>query len=167
MQTGYLYAVERGYDISIQLDGDGQHDPDCLENVITPILTGQADIVVGSRFLNKTGFQSTGVRRIGITFLSNLIKLCTGVKVYDVTSGYRAINRNYTEIFACRYAQDYPEPESVLEAALEKARIIEVPVIMQEREEGKSSINSLRPIYYMIKVTLSILLHRLTGSMKC
>jgi len=162
MQAGYLYALERGYDIAIQHDGDGQHDPCYFEKVISPILSDQADIVIGSRFLEKKGFQSTGLRRFGISFLSKLIFLCTGVKIHDVTSGYRAANSKFIELFAACYAQDYPEPESIMDAVLNKARITEVPVIMHERIGGVSSINSLRPLYYMVKLSLSILLHRFT-----
>ena len=160
VQAGYLYAHARGYDIAIQHDGDGQHDPCYFGNVISPILSGQADIVIGSRFLGKEGFQSTGLRRFGISFLSLLIYLCTGVKIHDVTSGYRAVNRKYIKLFAVHYAQDYPEPEAIMDAALHKAIIIEVPVVMREREEGKSSIDPIKSIYYMIKVSLAILFHR-------
>jgi len=166
VQAGYLYAYERGYDIAIQHDGDGQHDPCYFGDVISPILSGQADIVIGSRFLDKEGFQSTGLRRFGISFLSVLIYLCTGVKIHDVTSGYRAVNRKYIELFAFHYAQDYPEPEAIMDAALHKARIMEVPVIMREREEGKSSISPIKSIYYMIKVSLAILFHRLIAIKK-
>ncbi|MCL2087377.1 MAG: glycosyltransferase family 2 protein [Oscillospiraceae bacterium] len=166
VQAGYLYALEQGYDIAIQHDGDGQHDPCYFEDVIAPIESEQADIVIGSRFLDKKGFQSTGLRRFGISFLSKLIFLCTGLKLYDVTSGYRAVNRKYIEIFATHYAQDYPEPESIVYAALKKAKIMEVPVIMHERKEGQSSINALKPLYYMIKISLSILLHRVVMTRK-
>jgi glycosyltransferase involved in cell wall biosynthesis len=166
VQTGYQYANENGYDIAIQHDGDGQHDCRYFEDVILPIISGQADIVIGSRFINKNGFQSTGLRRFGINFLSKLIHLCSGVKIYDVTSGYRAVNRKYIELFAARYAQDYPEPESIIDAAYNKAAILEVPVIMHERKEGVSSINSIRALYYMVKVSLSILLHRFIVSRK-
>lgn len=161
MQTGYQYALEMGYDIAIQQDGDGQHDPRFLRDVILPIQNGQADIVIGSRFLENNGYQSTGLRRFGISFLSRLIFICTGKKIYDVTSGYRAVNRRYIEFFSRRYAQDYPEPESIVDAALNNATITEVPVIMHERKEGSSSINSVRSLYYMLKVSLAILLHRL------
>jgi len=166
MQAGYLYAFQRGYDIAIQHDGDGQHDPCYFNDVIAPIESGAADIVIGSRYLEKKGFQSTGLRRFGIGFLSSLIFLCTGVKVYDVTSGYRAVNRKFIELFSEQYAQDYPEPESIMDALLNKAKIIEVPVIMHERKEGKSSINVLKSFYYMIKVSLAIILHRLIVSKK-
>lgn len=161
MQTGYRYAYENGYDIAIQHDGDGQHDPCYFDSVIAPIESGQADIVIGSRFLDaKKGFQSTGMRRAGISFLSGLIRICSGVKVYDVTSGYRAVNRQFIEMFAERYAQDYPEPESIIDAVLSGAKVMEIPVIMHERKEGKSTINALKPLYYMIKVSIYILLHR-------
>ena len=161
VQTGYKYAYERGYDIAIQHDGDGQHDPAYFKNVIAPIMSNQADIVIGSRFIDNRGFQSTGLRRFGIGFLSGIICLCTGVKILDVTSGYRAVNKKYIEHFAKHYAQDFPEPESIVDAALNKAKIIEVPIIMHERKEGESSIDALKSIYYMIKVSLSILLHRI------
>lgn len=166
MQTGYLYAFERGYDIAIQHDGDGQHDPLYFNDVIAPIESGISDMVIGSRFLEKKGFQSSGLRRLGIGFLSSLIYLFTRVKVYDVTSGYRAVNRKFIELFAKQYAQDYPEPESIMDAILAKAKIIEVPVIMCERKEGMSSINILKSFYYMIKVSLAIILHRLIVSRK-
>jgi len=166
VQAGYLYAHERGYDIAIQHDGDGQHDPCYFDDVISPIISEQADIVIGSRFIEKEGFQSTGLRRFGISFISNLIYFCTGVKLHDVTSGYRAINRKYIKLFAAHYAQDYPEPEAIMDAALHKARIIEVPVIMREREEGNSSISPIKSIYYMIKVSIAILFHRIITSKK-
>jgi hypothetical protein len=161
VQTGYKYALEQGYDIAIQHDGDGQHDPAFFNDVIAPILKGQADIVIGSRFIDNLGFQSTGLRRFGIYFLSKIIYLCVGVKVFDVTSGYRAVNKKYIKFFTKHYAQDYPEPESIVMAARNKAVIKEVPVIMHERKHGSSSINSLKSVYYMIKVSLSIVLHRL------
>jgi glycosyltransferase involved in cell wall biosynthesis len=161
MQTGYQYALEKGYDIAVQLDGDGQHDPNYLGELIRPIQAGQADIVIGSRFLKKSGFQSSGLRRLGISFLSKLIYICTGAKIYDVTSGCRAVNRKYIALFAKRYAQDYPEPESIVDAALNNAVIDEIPVVMHERKEGSSSISAAKSMYYMFKVSLAILLHRL------
>ncbi|MCR4924821.1 MAG: glycosyltransferase family 2 protein [Clostridiales bacterium] len=158
VQTGYKYGVENGYDIIIQQDGDGQHDPKYIKDVCAPIINGDADIVVGSRFITNEGFQSSGTRRIGIGFLSWLIKLKCGTVVKDVTSGYRAVNNKYSLFFARNYPQDYPEPEAIVSASLAGARIKEVPVVMKEREYGKSSINLKRSIYYMIKVSLAILL---------
>lgn len=166
VQTGYKYARDNNYDIAIQHDGDGQHDPDYIKEVITPILDGQADIVIGSRFIDKQGFQSSGARRFGINFLSKLIKLCTGTVVKDVTSGFRAVNREYIEYYAENYPTDYPEPEAIVEAALRGAKILEMPVIMRERENGVSSINFRRSVYYMIKVSSAIMVCWITNRRK-
>lgn len=162
VQTGYRYALEHEYDIAIQFDGDGQHDARYLEDLIAPIESGQADVVIGSRFIEKEGFQSTGLRRLGINFLSGLIHILCGVKVRDVTSGMRAVNRRMIEQFAADYAQDYPEPEALLAAGLAGARVMEVPVQMRERQGGVSSINPIRSVYYMIKVSLALILSRFT-----
>ena len=163
VQTGYRYAVENGYDIAIQFDGDGQHDARYLYDLIAPIAEKKADIVIGSRFIRKQGFQSSGIRRFGINFLSGLIHLLCGVRVLDVTSGMRAVNRRYIEQYACEYAQDYPEPEAIVTAALKGATIMEIPVEMRERQGGVSSINPLRSVYYMIKVSLALILARFTN----
>ena len=161
VQAGYLYAYKYGYDIAVQHDGDGQHDSNYIKDVISPIESGLADIVIGSRFIERKGFQSTGLRRFGIAFLSKLIYSFTGVKIYDVTSGYRAINKKYIEIFSLHYVQDYPEPEAIMYAALKKANIIEVPVSMKERKGGKSSIGTIKSFYYMIKVSVGIIIRRI------
>lgn len=160
MQTGYKYAFRNGYDIAIQMDGDGQHIPKYIKDLVDPIVNDEADLVVGSRFLNKVGFQSSRMRRFGINFLSGLIHVCCGVKVKDVTSGFRAANRKVIELFSQNYAQDYPEPESLVTCAVSGIRIQEVPVVMKERSGGKSSITSLKSVYYMIKVSAAIILRR-------
>lgn len=162
IQTGYHYAIEYGYEIVVQMDGDGQHDSKYLTNLIKPILENDADIVIGSRFITNEGFQSSGIRRIGIKFLSNVIYFCTGIRIKDTTSGYRAVNQKFIKIYAEDYAQDYPEPEAIVAAAMHKARIQEVPVIMHERQGGVSSITYLKSIYYMFKVTLALILYRIT-----
>lgn len=162
VQAGYLYAMEHDYDIAIQFDGDGQHDASYIKDLIAPIESGHADVVIGSRFIEKKGFQSSVMRRIGINFLSGLIKLLCGVKVKDVTSGMRAVNKKMICEFARNYAQDYPEPEAILSAGLMGARIVEVPVCMHERQNGVSSINTLKSVYYMIKVSLALIIERLT-----
>nr|WP_195980085.1 glycosyltransferase family 2 protein [Clostridium butyricum] len=162
IQTGYKYALEHDYDIAIQMDGDGQHDPKFFQEIIKPIEDGVADIVIGSRFLEKNGFQSTVLRRFGINFLSGLIQLVCRNRIKDVTSGYRAVNRKFIKIYANEYAQDYPEPEAIVNAAMYNARVIEYPVIMSERLGGKSSISPLKSIYYMIKVSISIIIYRIT-----
>lgn len=158
VQSGYLYALENEYDIAIQMDGDGQHLPEYLKNIINPIENGQADAVIGSRFIENEGFQSSSMRRLGIKFLSSLIRFLTGVKVYDVTSGFRAVNRKCIEIFANEYAQDYPEPEALVFSSTKGVKTIEVPVKMQERCGGESSINGFKTIYYMIKVSFALII---------
>lgn len=158
VQTGYRYAVENDYDIAIQIDGDGQHDPAYIDRLIEPIIKGEADMVIGSRFIEKEGFQTSFMRRFGINFLRKLIWLCCRVNILDTTSGFRATSKELTKEFSLEYAQDYPEPEAIISSVLKGYKIKEVPVIMYERQEGESSINFTKSIYYMIKVSLSILL---------
>ena len=160
VQTGYKYGSENGYDIAVQIDGDGQHDIAYLDKLLEPLRNNSADVVIGSRFIRKEGFQSSRLRRTGIVFLSRLIRVLTGVRVYDVTSGFRAVNRRFVEIYARDYPSDYPEPEAIVSAIMEGGRVLEVPVVMKERESGTSSINLVRSVYYMIKVTLAVLLSR-------
>ena len=162
VQTGYRYAWDNHYDIAVQIDGDGQHDVSYLEEMIRPIEEGQADIVIGSRFLEKEGFQSTRIRRVGINFLSFLGKLLTGVRVKDITSGYRVVNTKFIRIFALDYPADYPEPEAMVIAAVHGGRIKEYPVIMRERKAGESSITMKKSIYYMCKVTLAMIIRRIS-----
>ena len=161
VQTGYRYALEQGYDIAVQFDGDGQHDARYIRDLIAPI--EKADVVIGSRFIAREGFQSSVMRRLGIRFLSSLIHILCGVRVRDVTSGMRAVNRGMIEEFSQNYAQDYPEPEAVLASGLMNVRIEEVPVQMRERQGGASSINALRSVYYMIKVSTALVMTRLTA----
>lgn len=161
VQTGYLYARQNDYDIAIQFDGDGQHRADCLERLVQPLLDGEADMTVGSRFLpdsDQDGFQSSAARRFGIRLLSFLIRLVTGKRIYDVTSGFRAVNRALIAYYAQNYAQDYPEPEAIVMALNNGFRVVEVPVKMNERAEGKSSIRAFSSLYYMIKVSMAILM---------
>jgi len=162
VQTGYRYALEHGYDVAVQFDGDGQHDASYIKDLVKPLQQGQADVAIGSRFINNEGFQSSVLRRFGIKFLSILIKILCGIKVKDVTSGMRAVNREMIAEFAQNYAQDYPEPEAVLAAGMLNARILEVPVRMRERVGGTSSINALSSVYYMIKVSTALIINRMT-----
>lgn len=162
VQTGYLYAYKNNYDIAIQMDGDGQHNAEYLNALIHPIVDGTANMVIGSRYINKEGFQSSFMRRLGIKFLSGLIRICTGAKILDVTSGFRAVDKKMIALFAREYADDYPEPESIVVAARKGAKITEIPVIMNERVGGVSSISGLKTVYYMIKVSLSIILLRVS-----
>ena len=162
VQSGYRYAAQNGYDIAIQIDGDGQHDVRFVKDMVKLIEDKQADVVIGSRFIDKEGFQSSQARRIGIRILSMLIRLMCGAKVKDVTSGFRAVNRRFIELFAENYPDDYPEPEVIVTAKLYGAVVNEVPVVMRERTTGKSSINLKRSIYYMIKVGLAIIICRIS-----
>ena len=158
VQTGYLYALRNGYDIVVQFDGDGQHDAIYLEKMAEVLEKEKIDMLIGSRYIAKEGFQSTGIRRIGIRFFTSLIKMLTGRKITDPTSGMRMINRKVVQVFAEDYPRDYPEPESVV-TLLKKGMIVkEIPVRMKERKEGVSSISPVNAIYYMIKVSVAILI---------
>lgn len=162
VQTGYCYARDNGYDIAVQIDGDGQHDVSYLQDMLQLIENKEADVVIGSRFVEREGFQSSRLRRTGIRFLSNLAWLLTGVRVRDITSGYRAVNQKFIRIFAEDYPADYPEPEAMVIAAVHGGKIKEYPVVMRERENGESSITLKKSVYYMIKVTLAMLIRRLS-----
>ncbi len=161
VQAGYIYARKNNYDIAVQMDGDGQHDIAYLDKLLEPLIRGEADITIGSRFLEKEGFQSSATRRVGIYFLSGLIWLVTGKRVMDVTSGYRAVNRMFIEIYSKDFPMDYSEPEAIVSAVMHRGRIKEIPVQMRAREGGVSSITFKKSVYYMIKVTLAILICRM------
>ena len=159
VQTGYKYAYENDYDIAVQFDGDGQHDINYVKYIIQPIIDGKADMVIGSRFIKKEkdNFNSSFSRRIGINLISFFIKLKTGKKIYDTTSGFRAINKDVMKMFSIDYPTEYPEPISSVVTIMNRYRIDEVPVKMKAREGGKSSIHSWKSAYYMINVILSII----------
>ena len=157
VQTGFKYALEHDYDIAIQFDGDGQHDVNYVETLVQPIIEGQADFVIGSRFVSELSeFKSTGARRMGIKIISFFIKLFTGVKIFDTTSGFRAINKQIIKDFAQNYPTEYPEPVSTTELLKKGYKVKEVPVKMNERTGGLSSIRAWKSLYYMINVVLSI-----------
>lgn len=162
VQTGYQYALDNQYDMAVQIDGDGQHDISFLEQMIQCMQEGNADCVIGSRYVNKEGFQSSKLRRTGIQFLSILGWMLTGVRVYDITSGYRLVSHKFINIFSWDYPTDYPEPEAIVIAAVYGGKIVEYPVVMKERENGTSSITFKRSVYYMVKVTLAMLIRRLS-----
>lgn len=164
VQSGYRYAEINGYDIAVQMDGDGQHDPAYLKSLIAPIEEGKADITIGSRFIEKEGFQSSGMRRMGIRILNSFIYWFTGSKVTDCTSGFRAVNSKYIKLYAADYPIDYPEPEAIVYSLLQGARILEVPVVMRQRAGGKSSIRPFHSFYYMFKVSLAMFLCKIRGT---
>lgn len=161
VQTGYRYAKLHGYDIAVQVDGDGQHNPEYISKLIQPIVNEEADLVIGSRYLEKNGFQSTVLRRIGIKYFSFLIKTLKRKRITDPTSGFRACNHSVIELFAERYPIDYPEPESIVYLLRNDFKVREVPVIMNERAGGESSIKAFKTIYYMIKVSVAIFIDTL------
>lgn len=158
VQTGYKYAYYNDYDIAIQYDGDGQHDINYVKKIIKPILDDKKDFIIGSRFVEDLSkFKTTKSRRMGISILSFFIKLMSGKKIYDTTSGFRAANKKIIEEFAKEYPQEYPEPITNLELVKKGYRVDEIAVNMRERKEGKSSIHTWKNAYYMINVCLSII----------
>ena len=158
VQAGYKYAKEYDYDIAIQFDGDGQHNAAYINDLLEHMIDNNLDMVIGSRFINKEGFQSSLLRRVGIKFLDYLIRTVAKVKVTDPTSGFRIVNKKVIHSFSQYYPSDYPEPESIAMIHRQGFKIGEIPVEMRERTEGKSSINFNRSVYYMIKVSIAILI---------
>jgi hypothetical protein len=156
MQAGYQYAYEKGYDIAIQVDGDGQHDPKEIPKILHALKEKKADVMIGSRFLGDSEFKSSITRRMGISIFSGVISMIVGQKITDPTSGFRAANRKAIQLFASNYPQDYPEPEVVVLLHQCRLKMGEVPVGMNERYSGESSITKIRSIYYMVKVLLAI-----------
>ncbi len=161
VQTGFKYALHHGYDRVVRLDGDGQHDPAELVKLLGPLDRDEADIVTGSRFASPNGggggHQPDFVRRLGIVFFAKLVSVLTRQRVTDTTSGFQALNHRGIELFAHDYPNDYPEVEATVLVHKHRLRLAEVPVSMRDREHGRSSITFVRSIYYMLKVTLALL----------
>lgn len=157
VQTGYRYALENGYQIAIQVDGDGQHLPTEIPKLLEPILSGQADMVVGTRWRGEGDYRAPLGRRIGIELFARLVSLIVGQRVTDTTSGFRAVNRTGIRLFAVDYPHDYPEVETTVLVFRHRMRMVEVPVVMRERAAGQSSITLFRSVYYVVKVTLALL----------
>lgn len=156
VQTGYKYALANDYDVAIQFDGDGQHDENYIDVLVDEIKKGY-HFVIGSRYISSLSkFRSTGMRRFGSKILSNLIKMCTGIRIYDSTSGFRAANKKIIEIFANSYQSEYPEPETIVDLIRRGYKIKEVPVEMHERKFGTSSIRPLKSVYFMFSVCVLI-----------
>ncbi|MDI7259528.1 MAG: glycosyltransferase family 2 protein [Thermodesulfobacteriota bacterium] len=156
MQAGYKYAFAKGYEIAIQVDGDGQHDPREIPNLLQTLEEKSVDMVIGSRFIGDSEFKSSPMRRVGISIFSKVISLIVGQKITDPTSGFRAANRRAIRLFALDYPQDYPEPEVLVLLHKCGLKMAEVPIKMNERYAGESSITKIRSIYYMVKVLLAI-----------
>lgn len=158
VQTGYLFAARNNYDVMVQIDGDGQHNPACLSKLLKELETDSADIVIGSRFLADTEYKSSIPRKIGIRFLASLVSIICRKSYFDTTSGFRAVNRKGIELFSEYYPKDYPEVESIVYASKRGLRIKEITVHMETRKGGKSSITPLKSVYYILKVTAMLLL---------
>ena len=156
VQTGFRFAWEGGYALAVRVDGDGQHDPAQLAQVLAPVLAGEADIVVGSRFVGGEGYQSSASRRIGIRLLASVVSAIARQRVTDTTSGFQAMNRATIGLFAADYPHDYPEVEGMVMVFRHKLRLAEVPVTMRAREHGRSSIGAWASVYYMLKVLLAV-----------
>jgi glycosyltransferase involved in cell wall biosynthesis len=166
VQTGYRYAYENDYDMAFQFDGDGQHRARRLQELARPILAGETDMIVGSRFLRPRGMTAQGSRWAGIKILAVAVSLVTGVKITDPTSGFRGGGRKVIRLFAQTYPQDYPEPESLVLVHKQGFRVQEVPATMRRRRGGVSSISMLRGVQYMAKVVLAVLMEALKAPVR-
>jgi glycosyltransferase involved in cell wall biosynthesis len=156
MQTGYQYARDRGFDLAIQVDGDGQHDPREIAQLVEPILSGQADMAVGTRFAGERRYRPPVARRIGIQLFARVVSLIVRQRVTDTTSGFRAVNKRGIALFASDYPHDYPEVETTVLVHQHRLRMVEVPVAMRTRAGGRSSITFFQSIYYMLKVSIAL-----------
>ncbi len=156
VQTGLKYACENGFDYAMQLDGDGQHPANQINKFISRVVENDDDVVIGSRYIEKRGFQSSVQRRMGITYLKHLIKLLTGMKITDSTSGFRLLNRRALDVVKNKYPDEYPEPEALILFHKHKLKVVEIPVEMEHRSGGQSSIRYFKSLYYMAKVSLTI-----------
>jgi len=158
VQTGFRYARDEGYEIAVRLDGDGQHAAEELGKLLAPIRAGDAELVIGSRFVDPAGtYRPPFARRMGIRVFARLVSLLGGQKVTDTTSGFSALDRTAIELFATEYPHDYPEVESTLVALRSGLRLAQVQVDMRERQAGTSSITFVRSLYYIVKVMLALL----------
>jgi hypothetical protein len=156
MQAGYRYAYEKAYDIAIQVDADGQHDPEEIRKLLAALEVQKVDVAIGSRFIESSEYKGSIMRRIGIAIFSGVISTIVRQKITDPTSGFRASNRRAIQLFASNYPQDYPEPEVLILLHQCHLKMGEVPVGMSKRYFGESSITKIRSVYYMVKVLLAI-----------
>lgn len=162
VQTGFKFAAAHNYDVVVRSDGDGQHAPASMRRLLESLQADEADVVIGSRFLDEQGDYGTpAARRLGISILAKLLSVITSQRITDPTSGFAAFNRPAIRLFAQVYPHDYPEPEAIVILHRSRLRQVEIPVTMTPRQHGNSSITPLRSVYYMIKVTLAILIHLL------
>jgi glycosyltransferase involved in cell wall biosynthesis len=160
VQAGLLYAERGGYDAAIQVDGDGQHEPTSARALLAVVLGGAADLCIGSRFLGDKSYPVPFARRTGIRYFSTLVRFLVGERASDPTSGFRAYGRRAIRAFAESYPADYPEPVSIISAARAGLVLAERPCRMHPRRHGQSSITPLRSLFYVVNVSLAMLIAR-------
>lgn len=163
VQTGYQFARDEGFDLAVQVDGDGQHDPGQIPLLLEPLLDDRADMAVGTRFRGSGAYRAPLARRVGIEIFARVVSRIVGQRVTDTTSGFRACNRRAICLFAADYPTDYPEVEATVLVHRHRLRLVEVPVAMRERGGGRSSINVLDAVYYMVKVLLALFIGLFRG----
>ena len=156
VQTGFRYAWEQGFDVAVRADGDGQHDPSELDAILRPVLADEADVAVGSRFIGGEGIAPRGPDARASDCSRWIVSALTRQRITDPTSGFQAANRLGIRLFAADYPHDYPEAEATVMVFKHRLRLQEVPVKMRARESGRSSITTVRSVYYMVKVVLAI-----------
>ena len=156
MQTGYKYALRNAYDVAVQCDADGQHPVDRIGDLVAHVEAGDADIIIGSRYVADTGYSPSVGRRVGKSILSRAVDWIVGGGITDTTSGFRAANRSVIALFAQQYPEDYPEPETLVILHKSGLRAAETPVVMNPRQGGRTSIQPRHAAYYMVKVGLAI-----------
>lgn len=157
IQTGYKYASTHGYDYLVQIDGDGQHDPSFIPQLLAPVKGGDVDFAIGSRFLWHDSYRPSFTRRLAILFFRKLVTVIIGRSITDPTSGFQAFNKNVmkffsTDVFPC----DYPDADMLITLNLAGFRIRELPVRMFANPTGKTMHSGIKPLYYMFKMCLSI-----------
>ena len=158
VQTGIRYARDEGYEVAVRLDGDGQHAASEIPTIMAPVEAGDADLVIGSRFVDPGGvYRPPFARRVGIGIFARLVSILGGQRVTDTTSGFVALDRAAIELFATQFPHDYPEVEATLVALRSGLRVTQVQVDMRERTTGSSSITFVRSLYYIVKVMLALL----------
>lgn len=156
VQTGFKYAREKGYDAVVQVDGDGQHDPASVKVLLDTLADEMVDVVIGSRYLQNTGYKTPMARRFGMIIFSALAQLLTGSKVTDTTSGLRALNKRAIDFFADNYPVDFPDAEAIIMLKYSGFRIIELPVVLRQRQSGRSTTGFVKSLYYPFRSLLGI-----------
>ena len=158
LQTGFRWALRQGYDVGVQLDADGQHDPACLEALLEPVLSGACDVSIGSRYVARSGYCAPLARRIGMMLFSSIVRLTVGQRITDTTSGFRAYDREVMEICQHDFPKDFPDAPLLIDLARRGFRLAEVPVEMRTREAGRSFYTLSKSLYYPYKNMLASLM---------